>query len=74
MATGYPLTPVEANVYMDHFEQTAISTAIHKPIRWYIQVRGQHLCCMAAWKTGVTRISETSKWYPRKHQVYYEDR
>jgi hypothetical protein len=29
---------------------------------------------MAAWKTGVTRISETSKWYPRKYQVHNEDR
>lgn len=26
--------PVVAN-YTEHFEQTAISTAIHKPTRWY---------------------------------------
>ena len=29
---------------------------------------------MASWKTGGTRISETSKWYPRKYQFHYEDR
>jgi len=31
VAIGFPLTPVVANFYMEHFEQTAIGTAIHKP-------------------------------------------
>jgi hypothetical protein len=35
VAIGFPLTPVVANFYMEHFEQTAIGTAIHKPTRWY---------------------------------------
>ena len=35
-----------------------------------VQVHGQHFCCMAAWKTGATIISETSKRYPLKHQFH----
>jgi hypothetical protein len=35
VAIGFLLTPVVANFDMEHFEQTAISTAIYKPTRWY---------------------------------------
>ena len=36
-----------------------------------VQEHGGHSCCIAAWKGNVTRISETSKWYPQKQQIHY---
>jgi hypothetical protein len=35
VAMGSPLAPVVANLYMEHFEHQALSSAIKTPTRWY---------------------------------------
>jgi hypothetical protein len=39
---GSPLVPVVANIYMEHFEKQAISSAVKKPARWYTFVVWPH--------------------------------
>lgn len=57
MATGSPLTPVVANFYMEHFEQTATSTATHKPTRWYRYVDNTFV----VWPHGKRVLQEFQK-------------
>jgi hypothetical protein len=35
MAMGSPLSPVIANFFMEHFEETALKGANHKPLCWF---------------------------------------
>jgi hypothetical protein len=35
VAMGSPLAPVVANLYMEHFEHQALSSAMKKPTHWY---------------------------------------
>ena len=34
MAMGSPLSPILSNIYIEHFEQTAIASAEYKPSLW----------------------------------------
>jgi hypothetical protein len=38
VAMGSPLSPATANFFMEHFEETALEGASHKPLWWFCYV------------------------------------
>lgn len=53
-AMGSPLSPALANIYMEHFESTAIKTASHKPAYWFRYVDDTFV----VWPHGKSKLDD----------------
>ena len=56
-AMGSPLSPVVANLYMEHFEQIVLTNAIDRPRLWVRYVDDTFL----VWQHGVNKLKDINQ-------------
>ena len=62
-AMGSPLSPVIANLFMEHFEQTALQTATFKPKMWLRYVDDTFV----VWPHGVEKVNDFLQHLNNQH-------